>query len=218
MIKVLIADDHPIYRKGLVNVIQEEADMEIVADVGNGKDVLDLIPEKSPQVVVLDIMMPGLTGLQVAQEMKKRSLDSKIIILTAYKEETVFNEALDAGAMGFVLKDNATKDIISSIKMVAEGMMYISPALSEYLINKSNKPRSKKVDLKGLLTETELRILGLVSNDFTSKQIAKKLFVSLSTVESHRANICKKLEIKGKNCLLKFVLLNSELIAEILEI
>ncbi|PCI97184.1 MAG: DNA-binding response regulator [Flavobacteriales bacterium] len=213
-IRVLVADDHPIFRKGLVDVIDTQPDMQVIADVGNGSEVLELIPNSDPEVVVLDIQMPGLTGLEVAKRIQAESIRAKVIILTAYKEEELFNEAIAVGAMGFVLKENAITGIVDSIRMVADGKMYISPVLSEFLVKQAKANRQVSNDFHSLLTTAELRILKMIALEKTSKQISQELFVSPKTIENHRANICKKLEINGANSLLKFVLLNRSLISE----
>ena len=215
MIKVLIADDHPIFRKGLIHIIEQEEDINIIADVGSGSEVMKLLPNIDVDVAVLDVVMPGLTGLEVAQKIKEQSLPINVIILTSHKEELVLNQALEYGAKGFVLKGNATKDIISSIRMVAEGKAYISPELSEFLIKQKPKNSETVNDLEQILTKAELRIVKNVLAGNTSKQIAEELFLSQNTIENHRYNISKKLGLKGVNSLLKFVLLNRKLIEEL---
>jgi DNA-binding NarL/FixJ family response regulator len=185
-LRVLIADDHPIFRKGLLLAIEAERSIEIVGEAGDGPQALHLTGKLTPDVIVLDIEMPGMTGLQVAGEIIKRRLPVQISFLTMYKEEDMFNEAMDLGVKGYVLKESAVSDIVAAIKTVAAGRYYLSPSISEYLVCRSNHSRS-------LLNKT-------------SKEIGDDLNISYRTVENHRMNICNKLEIHGSHSLLKFAI------------
>lgn len=213
-LRVLIADDHPIFRKGLVLAIEADTSIEIVAEAGDGQEALRLAADLAPDVIVLDIEMPMLNGLQVAQEIIARHLPVDIVFLTMYKEEDMFNEAMNIGAKGYVLKENAVSDIVESIKIVASGRYFISPNISEFLINRSDRVRSllkKKPQLESL-TATERKVLKMISDIKTSKEIADELFISYRTVENHRSNICNKLEIHGSHSLLKFAIENKALL------
>jgi DNA-binding NarL/FixJ family response regulator len=205
---VLIADDHPIFRKGLLLAIGTENGIEIVGEAENGQQALDLAEKLKPDIIVLDIEMPVLNGLQVAEELIKRHLPVKIIFLTMYKEEDMFNEAMDLGVKGYVLKESAVSDIVKGIKTVADGRYFLSPSISGYLVSRTNRTRSllkKKPQLKNL-TVTERKVLRLISENKTSKEIGDGLNISYRTVENHRFNICNKLEIHGSHSLLKFAI------------
>ena len=209
-LRVLIADDHPIFRKGLIMAIEADSAIEIVGEAGDGQQALRLAEELTPDVIVLDIEMPILNGLQAAQEIIKRRLPVDIIFLTMYKEEDMFNEAMNIGVKGYVLKENAVSDIVNSIKSVASGRYFLSPNISEFLVNKSDRVRSllrKKPQLENL-TVTERKVLKLISEIKTSKEIGDMLHISYKTVENHRSNICNKLEIHGSHSLLKFAIEN----------
>jgi len=209
-LRVLIADDHPIFRKGLIMAIEADSAIEIVGEAGDGQQALRLAEELTPDVIVLDIEMPILNGLQAAQEIIKRRLPVDIIFLTMYKEEDMFNEAMNIGVKGYVLKENAVSDIVNSIKSVASGRYFLSPNISEFLVNKSDRIRSllrKKPQLENL-TVTERKVLKLISEIKTSKEIGDLLHISYKTVENHRSNICNKLEIHGSHSLLKFAIEN----------
>jgi DNA-binding NarL/FixJ family response regulator len=159
-------------------------------------------------VAVLDIEMPELTGLQVAEEIIQRHLPIAIIFLTMFREEDMFNEAMDMGVKGYVLKDSAVSDIVQGIKAVAAGRHFISPSISHYLVSRSDRAHlliKKKPQLKNL-TATERRVLRLISENKTSKEIGYALNTSYRTIENHRANICNKLEIHGSHSLLKFAI------------
>jgi len=209
-LQVLIADDHPIFRKGLIMAIGANNTIEVVGEAGDGQQALCLAEELKPDVIVLDIEMPILNGLQVAEEIFKRHLPVDIIFLTMYKEEDMFNEAMNIGVKGYVLKENAVSDIVESIKTVASGRYFLSPNISEFLVNRSNRVRSllKKKPQLDNLTVTERKVLRLISEIKTSKEIGDILNISYKTVENHRSNICNKLEIHGSHSLLKFAIEN----------
>jgi len=190
--------------------LEADSAIEIVGEAGDGQQALRLAEELTPDVIVLDIEMPILNGLQAAQEIIKRRLPVDIIFLTMYKEEDMFNEAMNIGVKGYVLKENAVSDIVNSIKSVASGRYFLSPNISEFLVNKSDRIRSllrKKPQLENL-TVTERKVLKLISEIKTSKEIGDMLHISYKTVENHRSNICNKLEIHGSHSLLKFAIEN----------
>jgi DNA-binding NarL/FixJ family response regulator len=207
-IRIIIADDHPIFRKGLMLAIGSEHSIEIVGEAGDGLQALYLVEKLRPDVIVLDIEMPGLNGLQVAGEIIRRQLPSHIIFLTMYKEEDMFNEAMNLGVKGYVLKESAVNDITDAIKTVADGQNYTSPSISEFLVSRGDYGSSllkKKPQLENL-TPMERKVLRLIAVNKTSKEIGDELHISHRTVENHRANICNKLEIHGSHSLLKFAI------------
>lgn len=209
-IKVLIVDDHPLFRNGLRQVVAADPRLELAGEVGDGEIALKFILEKKPDVAVLDVNLPGLTGLQVAQKLRDKKHPTRIIILTMHKEEELINRALDFGVNGFVLKENAAEDILEAVVTVAQGGHYLSPAVSGFLINRRRRAEELSAKKPGLdqLTKAERKILKLVAEKKTSKEIAAELFISPRTVEAHRANICTKLELTGSNSLLQFALEN----------
>jgi len=205
-IRLVIADDHPVFRQGLRQVVEMEPDLKILGEAGDGVAALRLIQELSPQVAVLDINMPNMKGFDVAREVRRRELPARIIFLTMYEDERMFNEALNVGARGYLLKDSATSDIVAGVRAVAAGQHYISPSISGYLVNRSerrNAPGGKPPPLESL-TPAERRILKLIADHKTSKEIAEQLFISHRTVENHRHSICHKLGIHGSNALVRF--------------
>ncbi len=207
-IRIIIADDHPIFRGGLRQIIEEDKNIDILAEADNGQKALELIEELKPDIILLDIDMPQKTGLEVLRELKGQKL--KVIFLTVYADEDIYDEAMELGISGYVLKDSAISDIIECINKVYAGNYYISPAVSNFLI--SRKERAKKFERKGpslsVLTKTELIILKFVSEGKTSKEISYLLNSSFKTIENHRTNISNKLELKGSHSLLKFALEN----------
>jgi DNA-binding NarL/FixJ family response regulator len=207
-ISIVIADDHPVFRQGLRQIIEMEAGLKVVGEAGDGDSALKLIRELKPEVAVLDVNMPNMKGFDVAREIRQQGLKVGIIFLTMYDDERMFNEALNVGALGYLLKDSAISDIAGSVRAVAAGQHFISPSISRYLINRSSRSAALGQEKPSLndLTPSELRVLKLISEHKTSKEIAAQLFISHRTVENHRTNICQKLGIHGSNALIKFAL------------
>lgn len=206
-IRILIADDHPVVRQGLRLAIEADGQLKIVAEVSDGRSALEQIRKLLPAIAVLDIDMPGLDGFAVAREVRDRQLAVEIIFLTVHRDERFYDEALRLGTKGYVLKDSALTDIVSSIRAVAAGQHYASPALTSYLI-KGRKAQQPSVHVTGLadLTPTERRILSLIAEYKTSREIGDALHISPRTVQTHRTNICTKLELQGTHALMKFAL------------
>jgi two-component system, NarL family, response regulator DegU len=205
-ITVLIADDHPIFRKGLCEVLTEDPTIKLVAEVSDGAAALQKIRELKPQAAVLDLDMPHMNGLQVAKKTIELRLPVAVVMLTMHKEEMLFNEAMNAGVLGFILKENAASDLLGCIRAVVSGEPFISPSLSAFLLNRkmdAQKLREEKPELEKL-TAAERRILKLIAEDLTSKEIAERLGISAHTVENHRAKICERLNLRGSHSLLKF--------------
>ena len=140
-IRIVIADDHPIFRKGLRHALETDRELEIVGEAQDGMQALELIEELKPAVIVLDIEMPRKTGLEVARDIQKRNLPVEIIFLTMYKDEDMFNEAMSLGVKGYVLKECAVSDLAMSVKTVIAGHHFISPAVSELLVNRNDRAR-----------------------------------------------------------------------------
>jgi DNA-binding NarL/FixJ family response regulator len=212
---LIIADDHPLFRTGLREVIVADPDVQIVGEAGDGEAALALIHERSPLIAILDIDMPKMSGLDVARRLQKEESETNLIFLTMYKEEDLFNEAMDVGARAYVLKDSAVNDILNALHAVADGKYYLSPALSDHLIKRSARAEKLLRHAPSLedLTPAELRILKLIAESKTSKEIADVLSISYKTVENHRTNIAAKLHLRGSHSLLKFALENKAALA-----
>jgi DNA-binding NarL/FixJ family response regulator len=208
---ILIADDHALIRKGLCEVLSKQSDYTIL-EAANGKDALDLIRSQKPDIAILDIEMPEITGFEVARQVHNEGLSVSIIFLTMFKDESMFNNAMDIGVKGYVLKENTVTEIIQCIEQVKKGNSYISPAISAYLIKRNQKLTGKASDKDGLhlLTPSETTIMKLLSELLTNHEIAEKQHVSIKTVQNHRNNICNKLDLSGTHALLKFALEHKE--------
>ncbi len=207
-VSIIIAEDHPLFRKGLSNAIKEDGTLRLAGEADNGEKALSLIEEHRPDVALLDIDMPRMSGLQVARAIQAKGLFVATIMLTIYKEEDMFNEAMDAGVRGYVLKETAVIDLLDAIRTVTMGKYYFSPAISGYLVSRSKRAKellSQKPTLQSL-TPSEQRILKFIGQNKTSKEIADDLNISFRTVETHRTNITTKLNLHGPHSLLKFAL------------
>jgi len=207
-ISVVIADDHPIFRQGLRQVIEADERIVIVGEAADGETTLERLESLTPDVAVLDIEMPRKDGFALAQAIKDKGLSTQVIFLTMFKEEDLFDRAVDLGVLGYVLKDSAATEIVESIKVVAAGKHFISPAISSYLVNRNRRAAALAQHKPGLndLTATERRVLKLIAEEQTTREIAGKLFISPRTVDTHRANICRKLDLHGSLALVKFAI------------
>ncbi len=213
-IRIIISDDHPIFRSGLRKIIETDKEIEIIGEADNGESALNKILELTPDIAILDIDMPKLTGMQVLKELKKRKIDVKTIFLTVYSDESIFDEVMNIGILGYVLKDSAISDIIDCIKSVAEGKYYITPSLSDFLINRRNKLKRMEENKPALskLTKTEMNVLSLLAEGKTSRQIGDEMFISHKTVDNHKSNISEKLELHGTHSLIKFAIENKAIL------
>jgi DNA-binding NarL/FixJ family response regulator len=205
-IKVLIADDHPIFRQGLKKVLEEDGKYSIISETSNGTETLEKIRELKPDAALLDIDMPGLNGIEILKSIQIEKIPVKSIILTMYKDEEYFNQAMEYGVFGYLLKDSVVIELIECLDAVESGKHYISPKISDYLLQRSEKQKvlTNAIPQLQLLTKTEREVLRHLSENKTSRKIAEEMFISERTVENHRANICSKLGLKGYNALLLF--------------
>jgi DNA-binding NarL/FixJ family response regulator len=209
-IKVILADDHPVYRDGLRQMLESDLGLQLVHETGNGREALEQARRLQAQVLLLDVDMPQMSGVEVAQE-RQRARDSfEIIFLTMHREEELFNAAMELGVKGYVLKDSAAAEILKAVHAVAGGQAYFSPGLSEFMLSRTTGTR----ELRSLhpeldqLTASERRILKMIASDRTSKEIADELGLSPRTIENHRTNISSKLGLHGSHALVKFAFEN----------
>jgi DNA-binding NarL/FixJ family response regulator len=211
-ITLLLADDHPLLRRGLKETIEEQPEFSVIAEANNGESALALIRQHHPDIAVLDVDMPKMNGLDVAAAVQTHNIETKIIILTMHDTETIFHKAMDNGAKGFLLKDNAVSEINDALAAVSRDEFYITPSLSTVLVQRGKYRNVQAGEFTGrsLLTQTERRVLRMVAEHKSSKEIARQLFCSPRTVETHRNNICQKLHLQGTNALLKFALENKQ--------
>lgn len=214
--KVLIADDHSLIRQGFVSMLADHKDFEVIAEAGDGLEALNKIRELKPDLAVLDISMPRMNGLDVAREAKKENLGVEFVILTMFKDKEYYDEAIEAGAKGYVLKENSRRDLVTAMSFVSHGMSYVSPMILKLLGDRKQAlPAPVVKDIKNImdqLTATEKKVLKFISENKTSNEVAEELGISYKTVRAHRNNICAKLNLKGFNALLAFAVENKALL------
>tara|TARA_R110002096_G_scaffold423357_1_gene630407 strand:+ start:4992 stop:5642 length:651 start_codon:yes stop_codon:yes gene_type:complete len=207
---LLIADDHALIRNGLRQVIESQNLFDVI-EAKNGEEALTLIREKKPDIAILDIEMPLVSGFEVAKQVQKESLTIDLVFLTMFNDETIFNKAMDIGVKGYVLKENTVTEIMQCIQSVLAGKHYLSPAISDFLINRNKRLISTPTDKNGInfLTPTEKNILKQLALMKTNQELAEEFSVSIKTIQNHRNNICNKLGLHGAHALLKFAVEHS---------
>jgi DNA-binding NarL/FixJ family response regulator len=207
-IRIFIVDDHPLFRQGLKTAIQADGRFELLGEAADGRTAIKSILDLKPDLAVLDVNLPDISGLQVIETLRKSESGTRVVILTMLKDEAAFNHAMNAGALGYLLKESAVSEIINCLIAVADDKPYVSPALSSFLLTRRDRVAALAAKVPGLddLTVAERRILKRVAAKKSSKEIATELEISLRTVETHRANMCAKLNLKGSNSLLQFAL------------
>ncbi len=203
---VLVCDDHPVVRQGIINTIENDKSFIVSHECENGKEALIKIKNHTPDIAILDISMPSLSGIEVLGKLNKENSPTKVIIMTMYDDEEYFTEAMDLGAKGYLLKENALSDLIKCLQTVANGKYFICPSFSNSLVN-SYKTKNEN-SLLDILTFAEIKVLKLISENKTSNIIAKELNISRRTVESHRHNMHIKLNLQGYNQLFQFAIEN----------
>jgi len=204
---VLIADDHAIVRQGLRALIDGDKDFQLVGEADNGLEAVRLVENLKPNLLVVDLMMPGLNGLEVARQTKEISPVTRIVVLSMYSDEAYVLEALRKGATGYVLKDAQSTDLLKALHAVAGGSHYLSPPLSERAIEVyARKAGSATLDLFETLTKREREVLQLAAEGLSQNEIAARLSISPRTSETHRANLMRKLGLQNQTDLVRFAI------------
>ncbi len=213
-ITVVIADDHPVFRTGLRQIIERDSTLTVIGEAGDGNEALEAIRTLEPRITLLDLHMPNLGGLDVAATVNRERLPVTLLVLTMYDDEDMFNEAMEYGVRGYILKDSAALDIVRAIHAVTEGSYYISPTLSGKNLKHNHAPEKNLEQRLGLdrLTPTERRVLQYIADSKKSSEIAESQSVSIRTIERHRENIGRKLGLSGAYALLRFALEHREVI------
>jgi len=206
--RILIADDHALFRKGLQMILSDRSDLAILGEAADGLELLRQLRKLNPQIVLLDISMPHLRGLEAIPEIRSISPAVKIVVLTMHKNEEFLFEAISAGADGYVLKDDAEKDLLEAIKTVAQGGIYVSRFLAEKSRQDWAQIRrgAKKLPAADPLSTREREVLKLIAEGKSSKEIGDLLSISHRTVERHRANMMLKLQVNKSTDLVKYAL------------
>lgn len=203
-IRVIIADDHTIVRSGVRLLLEAEPGIRVVAEAVNGSDALTLVRQHQPDVVLMDIAMPGMDGLQATQEIKANWPHIQVLVLTMHRQEEYFFEMLRAGASGYVLKGADTSDLISAVRVVSEGGVFLYPTLARRLVQDYLSRVEGGGEPDSLLSPREREILGMLADGYSSAAIAEKLVISPSTVHTHRSNIMSKLGLNTRHELVQY--------------
>jgi DNA-binding NarL/FixJ family response regulator len=205
MIRLIIADDHLVVREGLVALLEDEPDLQVVAQAGTGREAIYLAELHRPDVALLDITMPEMNGLEAARHIIDRLPQTKILVLTMHEEEAFFFEALSAGAAGYVLKGAPSEELLSALRAVLEGGVYLTPKLAGNLVQ-DYLERHPQPLVDNLLTSREGEVLTLIAQGLSSREIADRLILSINTVKTHRLHIYQKLELRDRAGLIDYAL------------
>ena len=198
-VRVLLADDHALVRRGVRLILEQEPDLEVVAEAADGTEALHLVRDLDIELAVLDVAMPGLTGLQAAREIKVAAPETKILLLSIYDNEQYFLEALKVGASGYVLKSAADRDLVQACRAASRNEPFVHPGTMTALVEEYlYRSRSGRPVPDSVLTPREEQVVKLIAEGATSKEIAETLFISVKTVERHRANVLSKLEMRDR--------------------
>ncbi len=203
---IVLADDHRLVREGLRRLLEERGDLRVVGEATTGYEAVEMAAEKSPDVVLMDISMPGLSGIDATRRICRNGSSSKVLILSMHDNRAYVEEVLRAGAAGYVLKDSASSDLLQAIDAVCGGDSFLSPTITQQVVDAIARPADRPEAALATLTDREREVLTLIAEGLSSKQIAKELGVSLKTIESHRANLMDKLDIHKVSGLVRFAI------------
>ncbi len=206
--RIVLADDHAMFRQGIRNILEKNKGLKVIGEAGDGLILLELLNEVTPDLVILDISMPNLRGIEAAQEIKMISPDVKVLILSMYKDKEFLHSAIAAGADGYLLKEESDTELFAAIEKISQGARYISPLLVGELTDElfQIQQKGKLAPPQGPLTTREREVLKLIAEGVSNKEIADLLFISVRTVENHRANIMRKLNIRSTAHLIKYAI------------
>lgn len=206
MTRIVIADDHPVVRQGLKSLLSRYPEMIVEGEANDGAEALALASRLKPDLLLLDIAMPGMNGLDVLQRVKKSAPEVRVLILSQYDSEEYLFTALRYGASGYLLKENSSQELFSAIQAVANGDMYLSPAMLQALVSEFLSLQELTSKGKDELTTREEEVLKLVAKGLTAREIAEELSISLKTAQTHKYNIMQKLDLHNQAAVVKYAL------------
>ena len=205
MIRILLVDDHAMVRKGFGLILGGQSDLEVVGEAGNGKEALDMAEKLLPDVIVMDVAMPELNGIEATRKIIASAPRTRILALSMHKDSVYVREILRAGAKGYLLKDSIDNDLVAAVRAVAKGEGYLSPAVSEAVLSDYRRHVTAPLDL---LTGREREVLQMIASGKTNKEIANELKLSVYTVDAHRGRIMEKLNLHSTGELVRFAVRN----------
>ncbi len=198
MIHILIAEDHLVVRAGIRALLEKVGDMAILGEASNGQEAVDMTEQLNPDILIMDIMMPRLNGIQAAEQLRSRKSRVGILLLSMYADEALVYQALQSGVNGYVLKSSASDELVQAVHDVANGKKFLSSPISEIVMENAFKPRAAgEPDPLAALSPREKEIMQLIAEEHTSLEIAELLSISEKTVEKHRANLMEKLHVRN---------------------
>jgi two-component system, NarL family, response regulator NreC len=219
-IRVMIVDDHAILRTGLRMLVNAQADMEVVSEAPDGEKAIQKVQESNPDVTLLDLTMPRVSGMKALQEIARNCRETRVLILTMHDDPAYLRSALAAGASGYLLKRAVDSELIAAIRAVHRGGVFVDPRLASILVQDVLAKKSKKADptkMTNILSDRELQVLGLVARGYTSAQIAKQISVGVKTVETYRSRFAEKLGLRTRSDVIRFAVHMGLLTPEALE-
>jgi two-component system, NarL family, response regulator NreC len=197
-IRILIADDHGVIRAGLRALLSGLPDLEVVGEAVDGRDTLRKSMELKPNIVIMDLSMPEMGGVEATRQLAQIASDIRVLILTVHEDESLLKEVIRAGASGYIIKRAVEDELIHAIRVVARGDMYVHPSLTRALLNTPGAPTESKMSEVETLTSREIEVLRLLAKGYTNRQIAEQLGISPRTAEGHRANLSGKLGLRSR--------------------
>lgn len=212
MIRVLIADDHTILRHGLVSLLSKDNEIQVVAEAADGLEAVSKALELKPTVIVIDISMPGLNGMEAVKRLNGQLPDTKVLVLTMHEEQEYVIHMVRAGASGYLLKDSASDELIDAVKALAAGKTYYSQYAASVLASQYNKPAESWQDPYKNLTNREREVFHLIIEGKTTKEIARSLNISVKTAENHRGKVLDKLSVANAAELVRYAAKNNLLL------
>lgn len=207
-VKVLVTDDHQIIVDGLKSLLNNSEDIKVIGEANNGREAIKIIENVEVDIVLMDIDMPVMNGIETLREISRRRLDVKVIILSMHHETGMIKSLIDLGAMGYLLKSSSQEELFTAIRKVAGGQQFFSTQVTLSLLNKPQNLHNSESEAAGLLTERETEILKLIAEGFSNKEIGTKLFISHRTVDTHRTNLMKKLQVENIAGLISYAIKN----------
>jgi two-component system response regulator NreC len=204
-LRVFVADDHAVLRDGLKALVNGQTDMEIVGEADNGRTTYEKAKELLPDIVLMDISMPELSGVQATELLRKECPSIKILVLTAYKDKGYLDRLLNVGASGFILKLSAAEELIGAIRLVAGGGIYLDPQMADRITDGYVRSQFLKGEVRQReLTGREEEVLRLIAQGYSNKEISSQLKIAVKTVESHKANLMQKLELRNRTEIVRY--------------